>query len=91
MIEHLRKSFPASVDSETVKKLGLAPQNESYVINALQFVGVIDSDNKKTAQAAKVFTLHNDEDFAKSFKEMVQQAYHALFDLHGDQSWELSK
>jgi len=91
MITHLRKSFPGTVDSDTVKKLGLASKNESYVINALQYVGVIDEDNKKTDAAAKVFALHKDEDFASSFREMVKSAYHALFDLHGDQSWELPK
>jgi hypothetical protein len=32
MVTQLRKSFPATISSETVKKLGLAPNNESYVI-----------------------------------------------------------
>ena len=41
IIEHLRKSFPSTINSETVMKLGLAPKNESYVINCLQFIGVI--------------------------------------------------
>ena len=31
MVVQLRKSFPATVSSDTVKKLGLAPNNESYV------------------------------------------------------------
>ena len=44
MVTHLRKSFPNSITSETVKKLGLAPNNESYVISVLQYVGVIDSE-----------------------------------------------
>ena len=38
MVTQLRNSFPAVVSSSTLKKLGLAPKNESYVINALQFV-----------------------------------------------------
>jgi len=91
MIEHLRKSFPTTVDSETVKKLGLAPKNESYVINALQFVGIIDDENKKTPEAGKVFVLHKDEEFTSSFGKMVESAYHALFELHGDNSWNLPK
>jgi len=44
MVMQLRKSLPGTISSETVKKLGLAPNNESYVINVLQFIGVIDSD-----------------------------------------------
>ncbi len=90
MIGHLRKSFPAAVSSETVKKLGLAPNNESYVINVLQFIGVIDSDGKKTTAAGKIFSTHKDEDFAEAFGELVEKAYSALFDLHGDQAWGLS-
>jgi hypothetical protein len=40
----LRKNFPAAITSDTVKKLGVAPNNESYVINALQLIGVIDEE-----------------------------------------------
>jgi hypothetical protein len=48
IIRVLRKNFPAIVNSDTVKKLGLAPNNESYVINALQFIGIIDEKGKRT-------------------------------------------
>jgi hypothetical protein len=41
-IEQLRRSFPKTVNAETLKKLGIAPQNESYIINVLRFIGVID-------------------------------------------------
>jgi hypothetical protein len=90
MVGQLRKSFPATVSSDTVKKLGLAPNNESYVINVLQFVGVIDTEGKKTSDAAKVFSHHKDEEFSKQFGVLVQKAYSALFDLHGDDAWKLS-
>ena len=91
MVTHLRKNFPSTVNSETVKKLGLAPKNESYVINALQFVGMIDEESKKTDIAAKVFASHKDEDFHNAFSEMVSEAYSDLFDIHGDAAWKLSK
>lgn len=91
MIGHLRKSFPATITSDTVKRLGLAPNNESYVINVLQFIGVIDSDGKKTSEAAKVFLHHKDDEFAKSFEALVKKSYSALFDLHGDDSWALDE
>lgn len=90
MVTQLRKSFPPAINSETVKKLGLAPNNESYVINVLQYVGVIDPDGKKTAAAAKVFSVHKDDEFAKGFAELVKEAYSGLFELHGEGSWQLS-
>jgi len=82
MIGHLRKSFPEKISSDTVKKLGLAPNNESYVINVLQFIGVINGEGKKTPEASSVFANHKDEDFSKSFGELVKKAYSTLFELH---------
>jgi Family of unknown function (DUF5343) len=64
---HLRRSFPASVTAGTIKKLGLAPKNESYLINILRFLSVIDAEGKRTDQAAKVFNLHSDTEFQKAF------------------------
>jgi hypothetical protein len=90
MIGHLRKSFPATITSKTVKKLGLAPNNESYLINVLQFIGVIDEKGKKTSEANKVFSHQKDEEFSKSFEALVKKAYSALFDLHGEGSWDLA-
>lgn len=90
-INHLRKSFPAEVRAETLKKLGIAPNNENYVINTLRFVGIIDEENKKTQKASAVFTKHNNEDFQKGLSEMVEGAYVELFALHGIDSWTLSK
>jgi len=89
MITQLRKAFPASVSSETVKKLGLAPNNESYVISALQFLGLIDAEGKKTPTAGTVFSAHKDEDFAQAFEATVKKAYAPLFDLRGDGAWSL--
>lgn len=89
MVTQLRKSFPGTISSETVKKLGLAPNNESYVISVLQFIGVIDVEGKKTPDAAKVFSHHNDEDFSKHFAALVEKAYGSLFELHGNNAWKL--
>lgn len=89
MVQQLRKSFPKKVNSETVKKLGIASNNESYVINALQFVGLIDPEGNQTEAAKKVFSHHKDEEFAKSFAELVENAYSSLFELHGQDSWSL--
>lgn len=89
MIAQLRKSFPSTVSSETVKRLGIAPNNESYVINALQFVGLLDEQGKKTDKAAKVFSLQNDQEFAQGFGKLVQDAYTDLFELHKTEAWAL--
>ncbi len=91
MIQHLRKNFPQNVNSETVKKLGLAPKNESYVINAIQFIGIVDEEGKKTDAGKNVFSIHKDEDFKVKFSELVASAYADLFELHGEASWNLSK
>lgn len=55
-VNHLRKSFPATVKADTFKKLGIAPNNESYVINTLRFTGVLDAEGKKTSAATKAFS-----------------------------------
>ncbi len=91
MIGYLRKNFPATVTSETVKKLGLASNNESYVINALRFIGLIDEEGKRTDKGHEVLTIHDDDIFKKEFAGMVRAAYKDLFDLRADEAWTMSK
>jgi hypothetical protein len=88
-IAHLRRSFPATVTADTLKKLGIAPKNESYLINILKFLTVIDAEGKRTDEAAKVFNLHDDVQFQKAFGQMVKDAYVDLFGLHGVSAWTL--
>jgi hypothetical protein len=90
-MDQLRKSFPATIAAETLQKLGLAPKNESYVINTLRFLGVIDEEGKKVERAARVFLEHNDEEFAKGIEGLVKRAYKDLFELHSDDAWSLDK
>lgn len=90
MIGFLRKNFPVTVTSETVKKFGLAPNNESYVINALQFIGVIDGDSKRTIKGHDAFVLGDDE-FSKSFESLVREAYKDLFDTRGEDAWSMNR
>ena len=35
VINQFRKSFPAAVTADTLKKLGFAPKNESYILNII--------------------------------------------------------
>lgn len=90
MVGFLRKNFPSTVTSETVKKFSLASNNESYVINALQFVGVIDEEGKRTPKAHDIFVLGNDK-FPAAFSDLVRNSYKDLFDIRGEDAWKLSK
>lgn len=90
MIGFLRKNFPSTVTAETVKKYQLASNNESYVINVLQFLGLIDEQGKRTENGHHVMTLP-EEQFQESFAGLVRSAYGDLFDLRGDDAWELSR
>lgn len=88
-VSHLRKAFPAQVTAETLKKLAIAPNNETYVLNILRFIKVLDDEGKKTSGAISVFTKHVDAEFQKGFAELVEAAYSDLFTLHGENAWTL--
>ncbi|MEH7878725.1 DUF5343 domain-containing protein [Rhizobium laguerreae] len=90
MIGFLRKNFPATVSSDTVKKFQLASNNESYVINALQFIGVIDEEGKRTNRGHEIMVLRDGE-FEKEFQELVRSAYSDLFEIRGEDAWTMSK
>jgi hypothetical protein len=91
MIRVLRKNLPATVNSDTVKKLGLAPNNESYVINALQFIGIIDEEGKRTGLGHEVLSTHDDAEFKKALEGLIRDAYKDLFDLRGEEAWTMNK
>lgn len=88
-VQQLRRSFPAQVTADTLKKLGIAPNNETYVLNILRFVGVLDAESKKDSRAASVFNKHDDAEFQGGFAALVEAAYAGLFDLYGDSAWSL--
>lgn len=87
----LRKNFPATVTSDTIKKYGIASNNESYVINALKFLGLIDEESKRTSVAHDTFSQHDDEEFQTRFEGLVRTAYADLFELRGDDAWTLNQ
>jgi len=90
MIAYLRKNFPATVTSETVKKFGLASNNESYVINALQFLGLIDEEGKRTTEGHDILVLSDDK-FPAAFEGLVKKAYSDLFEIRGEDAWTMTK
>jgi len=88
-LNYFRNSFPSKVDAATLKKLGLAPNNESFLINILRFIKLISEDGTKTKETADIFSQHDDNKFREKFKPLIKSAYHDLFDLHGDKTWEI--
>lgn len=91
MIGFLKNNFPSTVTSETVKKLQLAPKNESYVINALQFLSLIDEQGNRTDKGHEVLTTHDDAEFKTAFADLVRTAYKDLFDLRSEEAWTMSR
>lgn len=91
VINQFRQSFPPNVTALTLQKLGLAPKNESYVLNILRFLQLIDEEGNRTGRAAEIFSKHDDSQFASHFSEVVKEAYSDLFELHGEQAWELDR
>jgi hypothetical protein len=79
------------INQSFLKKLGLASNNETYVINILRFIDVIDEKGKKTGDAAKVFNQHDDAKFRSGFEALIKKAYSELFSLHGENSWTLNQ
>lgn len=89
--QQFRKSLPVKVDSDILKKLGIASSNEGALINIMKFIGVIDKDNQRTKEGAQVFSTHDDSKFGEALSKLVEAAYSELFDLHGPGAWTLDR
>lgn len=87
VLDHLRKSFPATFNADILKKLGFAPKNESYIINTLRYLGLITDDGSRTEEAQKAFVIHDDVVFKAAFGKIIKDSYPELFSLHGDDAW----
>lgn len=90
-LNHLQKSFPLTINADLLKKLSLASKNESYVINVIRFLKLINDEGERADQAHKVFTLHDPAAFQKEFSGIVKTAYSSLFELHGEDAWILGE
>lgn len=86
-ITRFRQTLPSPVTAETLKRLGLAPNNESYVINILRFIGVLDKDGNVTTEGTTVFSKHGNEEFHKGFEKLIKDSYSELFKLYGEGTW----
>jgi hypothetical protein len=89
-LEQFRKSFPSAVDASYFKRMGIAPGNESYLINILRFLGLIDDAGAKVEQAADAF-YGSDEHFHEGLTALLQQAYKPVFDELGPDAWGASR
>jgi hypothetical protein len=86
-VTQLRNAFPAKVNAETLKRLGIAPGNESSILQTLRFVRLINDEGDKQPDAAKVFVEHDSAKFAAAFEPLVRAAYASLFETLGDGAW----
>jgi hypothetical protein len=90
VIEKLRKKFPDTIDASYLKKIEIAPNNESYIINTLKFIGVLNNDGNRNENNYKVF-LADDDGFKEGFAQIIEEAYKQLFDIHGDDAWNIDR
>ncbi len=85
-VEQFRRSFPQTVDSALLKRLGIAAANESYVINTLRFIGLIDDEGNRVEDAVAPF-FGSDDDFKSGMEKAVRAAYKDLFSEYGEDAW----
>lgn len=89
-VEQFRKSFPAVVDSALLKRLQIAPGNESYLINILRFLGLIDEGGAKVDSTADAF-YGSEDHFRTGFTALVKNAYGPVFSELGADAWAADK
>ncbi len=89
-IDQFRKSFPATVDAAYFKRMAIAPGNESYLINILRFLGLIDESGAKVDEAANAF-YGSDEHFQEGLTALLQKAYKPVFDELGPDAWNAGR
>ena len=85
-IMHLRKSMPKTIDANTLKSLDIAPKNESFVINILKFLKIIDESGNPLQENTAGF-YGSDEAFRDNIASLVKSSYSPLFELHGEDAW----
>lgn len=86
-ITQLRKAFPAIVNADTLKKFEIAPNNETYVLNILKFLKIIDAEGKKNTTVAPLFHK-NDDEFEPGLAKLVRDAYAQVFETYGQDAWD---
>jgi len=90
IISHLRKTPLKTLDAGILKKLAIAPSNESYIMNTVRALGIVDTEGKTVDKVMEVF-LKPDDDFETGFASLVEAAYKGLFNLHDEDAWKQEK
>jgi len=90
-ITQFRSMFPAKVDADTLKRLSIAPNNESMVLGTLRYLGFIDKEGQRQPLAQQLFSVHDDSKFQKQLEKSVAESYSDLFQHFGDKTWELDR
>lgn len=67
VVEQLRSAFPSIVNADTLKKWGIAPKNESVLLNVIKYLKLVDAEGNKVVENAKIFLQHDDEEFGLAF------------------------
>ena len=89
--DQFRRAFPKTINAETLKKLSLAPNNESRIIALFKFFEFIDDNGNKTDAGKKLFIIHDDKKFQDQLKKIVKEKYDELFELRGEDAWTLDR
>jgi hypothetical protein len=82
----LRKNFPAKVDAEYLKRFGIAPANESYIIGILRFLDLIDDESGARVDNNTDFYFGTEEKFRAGLEKRLRDAYTHLFEEMGDEA-----
>ncbi len=82
-VAQFRQSFPPVVNASTLKKFTIAPNNESYVIAVLRFLGFIDEEGNRRDDNIGYF-YGADAGFQQGLEATLRAAYKPLFDDFGD-------
>lgn len=85
--DQFRKAFPPVIDASLLKRFGIAPANESYLINIFRFLGLIDEDGKKI-DANTDFFFQSEDAFKAGLESRLSAAYADLFAERGDGAWD---
>ncbi|MEV8360385.1 DUF5343 domain-containing protein [Microbacterium sp. NPDC076895] len=82
-IAQFRQSFPPVVNASTLKKFAIAPNNESYVIAVLRFLGFIDEEGNRRDDNIGYF-YGTDDGFQQGLETTLRSAYKPIFDDFGE-------
>lgn len=86
----LRKGFPPKVDAGYLRRFGIAPANESYIISILRFLDLIDEDGGSRDTNTEFF-FGGDEVFKPGLEKRLRDAYSQLFDEMGNDALTAEK